>query len=289
MSVLVTGANGFIGKNLVKYLEENGIETVEHTGSLGDITDDECFDKLDLSDLSCCIHLAAKVFVPDSWKNPSVFYKTNLIGTLNVLELCRRKQIGLVYVSAYVYGIPEELPISEESQIVANNPYGHSKLLAEQLCEFYFNYFGVKVSIIRPFNVYGVGQNEKFLVPHIINQALSREFIEVMDLTPKRDYIYIDDLVKAIVSAMNSDKQFAIYNAGSGNSYSVKEIIDIVQGIVGSNKEVRSKNCSRENEVDDVVADCQKIKTELNWMPEHTLVSGLTKIIEDTKARVGSE
>src|SRR6202011_2766469 len=104
-------------------------------------------------------------------------------------------------VSSYMYGHPERLPIPEDHPLRASNPYSHSKLLAEQITRFYQESFGVPVTIVRPFNLYGPGQSEDFLIPTLIRQALAQDSnaIVVADLTPKRDYIYIDDVVDLLV------------------------------------------------------------------------------------------
>ena len=96
-----------------------------------------------------------------------------------------------------MYGIPKKLPVSEDDDILPNNPYAHSKYLAEQLCEFYAKEFKLKITIIRPFNVYGIGQKEEFLMPLIIKQVLNDETIKVQNINPKRDYIYLDNLINA--------------------------------------------------------------------------------------------
>lgn len=283
MKVLVTGGSGFIGKRVILALNQSGIETVCHSSYDGDISSPDCFDKLDITDVKHCIHLAGKVFVPKSWEIPQQFYLVNVMGTENVLELCHTHNIHMIYVSSYVYERPRTLPISEDFPVGAVNPYAHSKLLAESLCRFYAEKFNVRSTIVRPFNVYGKGQNNQFLIPSIINQAISQKYIEVLDINPCRDYIYVDDLAKALISMLSCESLFEIYNVGSGISYSVAEIIEKVQNILNSNKEVRCKNVERWNEISDVRADCSKIKTHLGFSPSFTMEQGLTEIINDVQ------
>ena len=135
--------------------------------------------------------------------------------------------------------------------------------------------------IIRPFNVYGMGQNEKFLIPYIIRQALEDKEIKVKDLTPRRDYIYLDDLIDALMLTVESTNKFAVYNIGSGISFSVEEIINSVQKIVGTNKKVVSENMVRKNEINDVVADIGRANKELGWSPKTNFYEGMKKVIED--------
>ena len=95
-------------------------------------------------------HLAAKTFVPDSWKNPHAFYQTNVMGAVNVLEHCRRHQASLTLISSYVYGQPQRLPIAEDHPLSAPNPYAHSKILAEEAARFYERSFELSLVIVAP-------------------------------------------------------------------------------------------------------------------------------------------
>src|SRR5579863_1870753 len=152
--VLVTGATGFIGRPLSDALERAGCEVIRHSVANGDIANCALPD----SSAKHVYHLAARTFVPDSWSDPRSFYATNVLGTVNVTEYCRRHNASLTMVSSYVYGKPQVLPISEEHPVAAFNPYGHTKLLAEEVCRHYAQQFGIHVTVIRPFNVYGPGQ-----------------------------------------------------------------------------------------------------------------------------------
>jgi nucleoside-diphosphate-sugar epimerase len=157
----------------------------------------------------------------------------------------------------------------------------HSKILAESVCKFYSDNFDVKVNIIRPFNIYGPGQSDRFLIPEIILQTLSKaEEIKVQDLSPKRDFVYIDDLIDAIILSLNTEGNYNILNIGSGESYSVKEIIDLIQKIANTNKPVISNDNIRKNEIPDVIADISFAKEKLNWNPKFSFEDGLKKLVE---------
>lgn len=277
--ILVTGSTGFIGKALCDHLSSLGFEVVGLSTKDGDISDPSFFSEHLHDDLSHAFHLASKNYVPDSWKNPASFYHANVMGAQNVLEFCKTKKLNLTYVSAYLYGVPEKLPVSETHRILPNNPYAHSKYLAEQLCEFYSREFTMNITAIRPFNVFGTGQRDIFLIPKIIRQALEEDSIKVMDLAPKRDYIFIDDLINALILSMNCKNGFSVYNIGSGISMSVKEIIDSIQHILNTRKPVYSENKSRENELADVVADISRAKSELGWTPKVSFEDGIKRLI----------
>jgi nucleoside-diphosphate-sugar epimerase len=276
---LVTGATGFIGRALTKRLLSYGYEVDEFSSHYGDIADEACFRDMDCSHFAHVFHLAAKTFVPASWEDPSGFYRVNVNGTLNVLELCRKYGLRLTYVSAYIYGTPTHLPIRECDKVQPNNPYAHSKYLAEQLCEFYAKEYGLNIAILRPFNVYGLGQAERFLIPSIIRQALFEDTICVQDLNPKRDYVYIEDVVDALQKTVNFQNGFAVYNIGSGYSVSVDEVVRTVSKIIGVHKPIVSQSMVRPNELNDIIADVTKAKRDLEWAPNYSLIKGLTDML----------
>ena len=180
-----------------------------------------------------------------------------------------------------MYGKPESLPISEQHPLRPFNPYSHSKLLAEEVAGFYHKTFGVPVTIVRPFNSYGPWQSRKFLIPHLIVQALSPEFdaITVADDQPKRDYIFIDDLIDMLLKLLDRSRTDAIYNAGSGVSISVRDLGESVARLVGTRKPVLSQHRSRPDEIMDTVADITRAARELNWFPTTSLEDGLKRTI----------
>ena len=278
--ILVTGANGFIGKFLCKKLKSLQMETMEFSG---DICDTQSFESLQNKDISHCFHLAAKTFVPDSWLNPEAFIKTNVSGTQNILNFCKNENISLTYISAYIYGVPTEIPISENTRARPNNPYALSKYLAERLCYFYASKYNISTTIIRPFNLYGPGQNEKFLIPSIIKQVINSKEISVSDLLPKRDYVFIEDVVDALAATLVKKKNYAVYNIASGVSYSVKEVIDIIQQIAKTDKKIVSKNAERFNEIPNTIANIKHSKDELGWYPQYSFTEGIIKTLSTSK------
>jgi nucleoside-diphosphate-sugar epimerase len=284
-TVLVTGANGFIGTALVKNLEQRGFNVIKYVSSMGSIVDFDFINEYYYIKIDHIFHLASKTFIPDSWSNPMSFYKVAVIGTENILELCRKQNISMTFVSAYLYGEPKQLPISESDYPRPNNPYAHSKYLAEDLCKFYSNFYNVKVVIARPFNIYGKGQNEEFLIPSIIRQALNTKVIKVRDLHPKRDYIYLDDLIDGLIKTLNTSNHLSVYNFGFGSSISVENIINTVQKIIKSNKRVESAEMERKNEIMDVVADITKAQEELNWHPKINLEDGIKLILGESNEK----
>jgi GDP-4-dehydro-6-deoxy-D-mannose reductase len=270
--VLVTGATGFIGTLLVPRLRADGHEIVETARTTGDTADPATWTRLPPAD--AVVHLAAKSFVPESWDMPGLFMRTNLIGTMEALEYCRRHGARLVFPSSYLYGDVTRQPIPESAPLAAKNPYALSKKLAEEACEFYADRFGIETTILRPFNIYGPGQSDTFLIPTILNQLTSRE-IHVKDLEPRRDYVYVADVIEAVVKAVARAGGFAAFNVGSGTSHSVAELIQCIQEVWGTDLPVRSDGQRRQGEIMETVADISRARQELGWAPRFTLRQGL--------------
>ena len=281
-SVLVTGASGFIGGHLASELERRGYALRTHSSTDGDIAD----GALEFEGVGHVFHLAGLSFVPDSWNRTREYYRVNLLGTINVLEFCRRSDASLTMISTYVYGQPERLPIDEEHPVRAISPYSHTKILAEEATRYYAEQFRVRASIVRSFNTYGFGQSVQFLIPKLLAQALdrSRDEIIVADSRPRRDYLYISDLVEMLIATMERHA-YGTYNAGSGRSVSIDEILTVLWSLGLKPKPLRSEHQPRAEEVFDVVADIGKAKRELGWAPRIGLREGLAAMLESMRPK----
>lgn len=278
MRILVTGSKGFIGKNLVSQLKQNNHSVIEFEG---DILENSSYQKIHPLEIDHCFHLAARSFVPDSWKSPEEFIKTNVHGTEKILEFCRTKNTSMTFVSSYLYGAPKYLPIDENHPIQTSNPYALSKHLAEELCSFYSEHFKLKIAVIRPFNIYGPGQDERFLIPELISKFRgTNETVEVKDLTPKRDYVYISDVVDAMVSTLKLKDNYVVLNIGGGYSLSVQEIVEKIKGLSGSSKEIKSRNEIRVNEIPDTVANISLAFGKMGWKPKVSFEEGISEVLK---------
>ena len=272
-SVLVTGANGFLGRHVVRDLLRRGFKVEAKSRADGDVCDVETWKKFPATD--CVIHLAGSTFVPDSWDDPSKFLQNNTLGTSLALDFCRNHKAKFVFFSTYMYSREAVMPVSEDSKLRPSNPYSLSKFFGENLCKFYSEHFGVSAVIFRPFNVYGLGQSEKFLIPSIIRQARLSDVIEVQDTKPSRDYVYVEDLLAALNCAITTDIEFEVVNIGTGRSYSVLELIETL-GIVSNRKyQIRSAMIERQSEIMHTQADNSRAREILNWEPQWSLKSGL--------------
>lgn len=239
----------------------------------GDVADAATWSGFPACDV--LIHLAARSYVPESWEDPAGFICTNVVGTVNALDHARRHQARVIHLSSYLYGNPTTLPIPETAPLHATNPYALSKQLAEQACVFYADAHGIPIIILRPFNVYGPGQAEHFLIPSIVSQALRGDTIRVKDLGPRRDWIFVGDVVRAIVAATRHPARFSIFNIGSGVSRSVGDLVAAVQSACGTHLPVVSSHERRKDEVMDTVADISRARAGLGWAPAFDLARGI--------------
>ena len=278
MRILVTGSDGFIGKKLTQELKNLGHEVLPFDLSSGnDICSWSSVSTIQHIDM--IYHLAAISFVPFSYEQPGKMYNVNVHGTMNILELARQRGAKLVFMSSYVYGQPDYLPIDEKHPLKPFNPYCQSKILGEQLCEAYHRDFNVPIMIFRPFNIYGYGQRPEFLIPLIIEQVSQGE-VSLKDPRPKRDYIHVDDVVSAMIKASSLSFGYETLNLGSGISYSVKEVVEILLESSEKNVEVSYLNEFRKNEVLDTIANIEKTSHYLSWKPEIDFRTGIAEFIE---------
>ena len=281
-NILVTGSDGFIGRYLVRELKKIGARVLTFDKTEGkDII--RWKDFRDIPKVDLVYHLAAITFIPFSQMNPRITYEVNVGGTINVLEFCRLNNSKIIFASSCIYGRPKYIPIDEKHPVCPINPYSRSKVLGEMLCRAYNEDYGIKCVVIRPFNIYGKGQKEIFLIPHIINQIKTKKVITLKVLRPKRDFLYITDLIRAYIKAGEYNKSsFEIFNIGFGKSYSVREIAKRL--IKLSNKDhtkVKSNRKKRQGEVLDTISDIRKARKILKWRPLVDIDEGLRNILKN--------
>ena len=285
--ILITGASGFVGNHLVGALRMQGAEVLtldtrdENPIDIRDWQGMRAFASISRK-INVVYHLAALMFVPYSFENPREVYEVNVLGTLNTLELCRLYHVEkIVFASSYVYGNPKYLPVDEGHPLNPTSPYARSKVLAEHLCKAYYEDYGLNCTIVRPFNIYGEGQGDSFLIPSIFKQ-LADGRIELMDPEPRRDFLYISDAIEAYVRAGSYDKtDFEVFNIGSGVSYSVAEIVSKVLDASGKQDvKVSYQQRRRRGEIMDVVAGIQKAKEKLGWEPKVGFDEGLSRYLK---------
>tara|TARA_R100001143_G_C3361083_1_gene135894 strand:- start:18207 stop:19046 length:840 start_codon:yes stop_codon:yes gene_type:complete len=275
MNVAVTGSSGFIGSHLLPKLKKEGhtVTEISRTRNL-DITN---WEKVkDLKPCEIIVHLAAKTFVPDSFNNPAEFYKTNYIATLHSLELARKWNARVIYMSSYFYGPPQYLPVDEKHILNPHNPYAQSKMQSEQLCGAYFRDFGIQCISFRLFNIYGKGQTGYFLIPEILEKIKNGGTVTLADPRPKRDFIHVNDAVNAIILATNKlNIGFEVFNLGTGVATSVEELVSIIYDRSPIKFKVKFTNKYRKGEILESIACIDKIRNNLNWNPKIDIKKGI--------------
>jgi nucleoside-diphosphate-sugar epimerase len=288
MNILVTGSKGFIGTNLVTRLNKDGHNVYDYDLHIGDLTHLQALDNYSKVGIDHIFHLAGKTYVPESWSNPGMFYSVNVLGTNTVLEFCRKTRTPLTYISSYLYGSPKYLPIDEKHPIQPSNPYSHSKHIAEQMVNYFTETFQLKTTVFRPFNAYGPGQPSHFIIPEIISKTFDSAVSEIVvnDLRPKRNYIYIDDIVDALILSISGHP--GIYNLGSGFSTSIQELITLISQTTSVCKPFKGLNIERRGEIFDLYADITYINKAMGWAPKTLLQTGIKKCI-DTFRKNNSE
>ena len=310
MKVLVTGACGFVGGYLIRHLLESG-DTVLG-GALGEIVDkvpDCTYEKLDVCNSEECsrviggfapdiiYHLAGLAFVPEAEKNFDTTLSVNVAGLHNVMRvpyLLERKTTLLFVSSAEVYGnVPvEALPINETFPLKPLHNYSLSKVFGEMVAERYSRNGFIHSVIARPFNHIGPGQNYRFVTSDFAMQlakiahGLMPPVIQVGNLDAKRDFSDVRDIVKGYRLAATQGA--GIYNFGSGKAVSIQGILDTLITISGlSIKVERDSERMRPSEIPIVYGDATKAKTELGWLPEHSLEETLGLLYHHWYSRVG--
>jgi len=282
MSYLVTGGAGFIGSNLVQTLLDEGREVVcldknphgtLHQGSInyiGSVNNVELLrDLVERYDVKTIFHMAAEASIQVSLKDPIHTTRQNVLGTNRVLQTARECGVDRVVFSSTsaVYECDHLIQCESSHLKPTLNPYAMSKYCAEQLCEFYSNY--LNVNTFRYFNVYGNGHRVDGAYPPVVAIFMERQKqglpLEIVGTgNQKRDFVNVSDVVRANIMMADSDIKGGIYNVGSGENHSVKEIADMI-----SENQIHIEQ--RKGEVTSTLANIHKIKTELNWSPKTSL------------------
>jgi NAD dependent epimerase/dehydratase len=310
--VLVTGAGGFIGGHLVEALAKAGARVTamvryNSASAIGNLTflqpelrdgltiaagniEDSDFVFRAMEGQDIVLHLAALIAIPYSYVAPRSYIRTNVEGTLNVLEAARRLGTErVVHTStSEVYGTALRTPIDEEHPLQGQSPYSASKIGADKIAESYFRSFDTPVVIIRPFNTFGPRQSARAFIPTIISQALSRDAVHLGALTPQRDMTYVADTVDGFLrAAITPGILGETINLGTGETYSIGEFATRILGLMGCGKPIvhdMARDRPEKSEVKKLVSDNRKAARLMRWKPATPLDDGLLKAIEFVSA-----
>lgn len=291
-NVLVTGARGFIGGYLVDALVREGASvTALATGYAGNDKDirwlkgnvtEPASIKGVCDGIDTVYHLAAISNIVKAIRDPQLTLRTNIVGTINILEESRASGVKkIVYISsAHVYGAPQYLPVDERHSVAPREPYAASKIASEAIVEAYGNAYGMGHAIIRPFNVFGAGQDESFLIAGIISQALRNKITKVGNTEPTRDFIYVEDCVHGFL--MVGDKGTGVYNVGSGREIMILEVVEKIRDLIGRDIPIISdddRKRAAKVEIPRMCADVSKLKG-LGWSVKIGFEEGLARTIK---------
>jgi len=304
--VLVTGAGGFIGSHLTEQLVQAGASTraFVHYNSMGaagwldestvrddievvagDITDRDAVLEA-MKGVEVVFHLAALIAIPYSYNAPASYVRTNIEGTLNVLQSARAHGVQrVVHTStSEVYGTARLVPIGEDHPLQGQSPYSASKIGADKIAEAFNLSFELPVVTVRPFNTFGPRQSARAVIPTIISQCLARETVRLGNLQPTRDLNYISNTTEGFLlagSAPNAVGQ--TINLGSGREISIEELARTIIRLI--NPEVRIERDEHRvrpggSEVERLLADNTVAQTLLGWKPSIDLEEGLQLTID---------
>lgn len=307
MKTLVTGADGFIGSHLAERLVVQGSQVVAlcqynsfgHRGwldssplvtemdtRLGDVRDLEFCHSL-MREVDVVYHLAALIGIPYSYLAPESYVATNVTGTSNILQSSLRAGVARVVVTSTseVYGTACYTPIDEKHPLQPQSPYSASKIGADALALSFHASFDLPVTIARPFNTYGPRQSSRAIIPTIICQILGgRESLQLGDLEPKRDLTYVSDTCEGMIAAGSNQTLIGeTVNIGSGSSHSVRELVQKIQEMIGSEISIREDSQRvrpRSSEVFLLEADVAKIREKTTFETKISLEDGLTRTID---------
>lgn len=315
--VLVTGGAGYIGSHVVELLLGRGYEVVvfdnlsagyraavhkDATLIVGDLLKpDEVAACFDAHDFDGVLHFASHIQVGESMRDPFKYFRENVIATMNLLQAVTQHGVGRFILSstANLYDEPERVPIDEDEPLIPGSVYGETKYMAERMLLWMDRIYGLKYCALRYFNASGAHPNghigeahnpETHLIPLVLQVALGqRDHVTIYgtdydtpDGTCIRDYVHVIDLAEAHILALEAlaDGHSRVYNLGSGNGYSVREVIEACRRVTG-HPIPAVEGERRAGDLPRLVADSTRIKQELGWAPEF---DDLHKIVESAWA-----
>ena len=300
MKILVTGGAGFIGSHIVDLLIEKGFEVVVvdnlSTGKITNVNNKAKFYKLDIlskeleeifrkENFSAVIHHAASISVRKSFQEPLFYANNNILGTINLLECCRKFNVKrIIYAgSCSRFGNPVNLPCKETDNINPTSPYALSKYVTEEYIKLYNSLYGIKYTILVYSNVYGERQNslgEAGVISIFINNLIIKKQPEIFgDGNQSRDFIYVKDVAQAnYLSLINDKSKNKTYNIGSGKEISINQLLENIRKIISS--EILPLYKPGIKEVKKIFLSYKLAEQELNWSPSTDLDEGLRKTID---------
>ena len=308
-TVLVTGADGFIGSHLVEKLMDDGhkVKAFVYYNSFnswgwldtlpkeklsqieifaGDIRDPNGV-RIAVKGVDMIYHLGALIAIPYSYHSPDSYVDTNVKGTLNILQAARDYNIERVIVTSTseVYGTALYVPIDEKHPKQGQSPYSASKIGADAMADSFYRSFNLPVTIVRPFNTFGPRQSARAVIPTIITQLLAgKTEIKLGALHPTRDLLFVKDTANGFVEIAKSEKTIGEeINIATQQEISIKDLAQFLIDTINPSAKIISDDVRlrpEKSEVERLLGSAEKIKSLTNWQPKHTLQEGLKQTIE---------
>lgn len=300
--VLIFGAGGFVGSYLCKEFLNNGYKVSgtdkAEESALPSGVDFYRTDLMQANEVEkligqiqpdIIVNLAAISSVGASWNMPQTTMAINVIGALNIMEAARKSEQKprILFVGSSEEYVISENPLDENTQLNANNPYGISKVTQEQFAKLYREQYGLKIYCARPFNHTGIGQRDSFVLPSFCKQVAEIEKsgkdgkIQVGNLKVKRDFSHVKDVVRAYRMIVESDNCNQIYNVGSGNAYSLEDMLTYIIGLSNQHIEIEvDQNRIRPTDQPVICCDRSLIGKELGWEPQYNVYDALKEMYE---------
>ena len=306
--VFVTGAGGFIGSHLCSELVNLGasVTAMLHYNSRSDWSnleflpeevkndikvvkgnvEDSSFMDSATKDQNIIFHLAALIGIPYSYEAPLSYVRTNIEGTINVLESGRKNDTELIIntSTSEVYGTALYTPINEIHPKQAQSPYSATKISADNLAESYFNSFELPVITVRPFNTFGPRQSARAVIPTIISQLINNDKLKLGELGAVRDFTYVDDTVRGFLKCVEHDNNLGeVFNLGYGKAATIEETAKIIMKLMNIDKPIVSDHQRirpKDSEVFELISDNSKALNLIDWEPKVDFSSGLQMTID---------
>jgi NAD dependent epimerase/dehydratase len=251
----------------------------------GDIADRDCVRGA-AEGIEVIFHLAALIAIPYSYRAPESYVRTNVTGTLNVVQAARETDIErVVHTStSEVYGTAQSVPIGEDHPLQGQSPYSASKIGADKIAEAFHLSFEIPLVTVRPFNTFGPRQSARAVIPAIVSQCLAGDVVRLGSLTPTRDMNYVDNTVDGFLLAGAEPRAIGkTINLGSGREISIGDLAEVIARLMG--REIRIE-CEEErirpsgSEVGRLLADNSLAGDLLGWSPRVSLEEGLRMLID---------
>jgi len=310
---LVTGGEGFIGSTLVDHLLERGADVRAYVhykpyGSVGHLAGREDDVEILAGDVrdaervaeavqgcDTVFHLAALIGIPYSYVAPESYIQTNVLGTYNVVNACRRHDVRrMVHTStSETYGTAITAPISEDHPLQPQSPYSASKIGADMMALSFHHSFSVPVAVIRPFNTYGPRQSTRAVIPTILAQLIGGvDKLHLGSTSPTRDFNYVEDTAAGFMAVAASDQALGnVVNIGSGREISIGDLVKLLISIVGRDVEVvtdEERLRPTGSEVERLLCDNTRAREWAGWKPEVSLEEGLKRTAEWVEGNLSS-